>query len=101
MKLTIKESGRMVDGQVSELSPQYDSRKSFYGKAKVVVGNGKVTLYSYNTPVCEIDANTNEVTLLDLWDSSQTTLRHVKEFLQQHGFKAGSKQQLAKMYEVR
>ena len=33
-----------------------------------------------------------------MWDSSATTLRHVKEFLQQNGFEVGSKQALAKMY---
>ena len=91
MKLTINE-------EMYDLSPEYDARKSFYGKAKVKVGDGKITLYSYNTPVCEIDANTREVRLLDLWDTSQTTLRHVREFLQQHGFQTGSKQQLARMY---
>lgn len=95
MKLHIKESSEVREARYG-LEPQYDSRKSFYGKAHVESDNGVLTLYSYNTPVCRIDGD--KVTLLDMWDSSQTTLRHVKEFLQQHGFKVGSKAQIAKLY---
>ena len=81
----------------SELSPSYDSRKSFYGKAHIVTDDdGSEILYSYDTPVVKI--KDGKVELLAQWDSSQTTLRHVKEFLQQNGFKAGSKAQIAKMY---
>lgn len=80
------------------LNPQYDSRKSFYGKAHVVDdSDGSQILYSYDTPVCKIN-DRGEVELLSMWDSSQTTLRHVKEFLQQNGFKVGSKSQIAAMY---
>lgn len=91
MKLKIREVSH------SELSPSYDSRKSFYGKAHVVTDDdGTEILYSYDTPVVKI--KDGKVELLAQWDSSQTTLRHVKEFLQQHGFKVGSKAQIAKMY---
>ena len=80
------------------LEPQYDSRKSFYGKAHVVDdSDGSQILYSYDTPVCKIN-DRGEVELLSMWDTSQTTLRHVKEFLQQNGFKVGSKSQIAAMY---
>jgi hypothetical protein len=90
VRRSIKEARR-------EMSPQYDSRKSFYGKAHVVDDeDGTLTLYSYNTPVCEI--KDGKVRLLAMWDSSQTTLRHVKEFLKQNGFEVGSKQSIAKMY---
>lgn len=93
----IKEAGRLVNGRVSELSPQYDARKSFYGKAKVVTdSDGTQILYSYNTPVAEI--KNGKAILRAMWDSSSTTLRHVKEFLRQNGFEVGSKAQLAKMY---
>lgn len=91
----VKESLNMREARYG-LEPQYDARKSFYGKAHVESDNGVLTLYSYNTPVCRIEGD--KVTLLDLWDSSQTTLRHVKEFLQQNGFKVGSKAQIAKLY---
>lgn len=91
MKLKIREVRH------AELSPSYDSRKSFYGKAHVVTDDdGTEILYSYDTPVVEI--KNGEVKLLAQWDSSQTTLRHVKEFLQQNGFKVGSKAQIANMY---
>ncbi len=80
-----------------ELNTQFDSRKSFYGKAHVVTDDdGTEILYSYDTPVVKI--KDGKVELLAQWDSSQTTLRHVKEFLQQNGFKVGSKAQIAKMY---
>ncbi len=80
------------------LEPRYDSRKSFYNKAHVVDdSDGSQILYSYDTPVCKINSR-GEVELLAQWDSSQTTLRHVKEFLQQNGFKVGSKSQIASMY---
>ena len=94
---SVSESGRLVNGRVSELSPQHDARKSFYGKAHVVTdSDGTQILYSYNTPVVEI--KDDNVKLLAMWDSSQTTLRHVKEFLQQNGFSVGSKQQIARLY---
>ena len=92
------EAGRMVNGRVSELSTQFDSRKSFGGKAKVVTdSDGTQILYSYNTPVVELEKG-KKVKLLPQWDSSATTLRHVREFLLQNGFEAGSKAQIAKLY---
>lgn len=78
------------------LIPQYDSRKSFYNKAIVESTNDKITLYSYNTRVAEI--NNGKVQLLNAWDYSSTTLRHTKEFLKQNGFIAESKSQIAKDY---
>ncbi len=69
---------------ISELTPQHDSRKSFYGKALVDDdGKGAKTLLSYNTPVAKF-AN-GKLTLLDKWSSSATTRRHVAEFAKQMG----------------
>ena len=87
---------------VYDLGAEHDSRKSFYGKAKVDVRpDGTQILYSYGTPVCKITKD-GDVTLLKKgylgWASSQTTLRHVKEFLKQNGKEVGTKAQLAKMY---
>lgn len=96
---TVKEAKIAVNGRPRALSPQYDSRKSFYNKAHVVDDNdGNSTLYSYNTPVCRIVGD--KVELLPKWDYSATTLRHVKDFLQQNGFEAGSKAQIAKRYST-
>lgn len=80
-----------------DLRTQYDSRKSFNYKAYVDTdGKGNDTLYSYNTPVVQIRGD--KVTLLPKWNFSATTVRHVKEFLKQHGFKADSLAQIAKDY---
>lgn len=88
-----------------DLSPKYDSRQSFYGKARVSEPEeGLEVLWSYNTPVCSIDKDGNVALLKNGylgWGSSQTTLRHVKEFLKQHGKQVGSSKELAKMYETR
>lgn len=64
---------------IMELSPQHTTRKSFYGKAKLLILNdGTIQLQSYNTVVCEIDTN-NRFNML--WDGkSATTSRHIKEF---------------------
>ena len=43
---------------ISELTPMYDARKSFYGKAHLIhTDDGTIQLQSYNTIVCEIDKN--------------------------------------------
>lgn len=58
--------------------PCLDSRRSFYGKAKVIEENGEKMLLSYNTIVCKIDANGHFVRL---WGGeSMTTTRHIDSF---------------------
>ena len=92
-----KAEKELTEAPIYGLEAQHDSRKSFGGKAQVETDNaGTETLYSYNTPVVKIIKG--EVTLLPKWDSSATTLRHVKEFLKQHDLKAESKEQIAKDY---
>lgn len=68
------------------LKPQYDKTKSFYDKAKVIQYENVKYLYSYDTLVCtltndklELNYNIDEHLLF-----SRTTLRHIKEFLNQH-----------------
>jgi len=76
------------------LEPRYDARSSFYGKARVEeVGNRKI-LTSYSTKVAEIIGNKAIV----YGTYSATTLRHIKEFLKQNGFKAESSRQIVKDY---
>ena len=67
---------------VMELTPQHTTRKSFYGKAKVILqDNGTIQLQSYETIVCEIDTHNN---FNILWDGkSNTTTRHINEFKKQ------------------
>jgi|WetSurMetagenome_2_1015567.scaffolds.fasta_scaffold307379_4 hypothetical protein len=79
-----------------KLEPRYDSRKSFYGKAKVRNEDGKLILTSYTTDVAEVKDGKAKV----YGTYSDTTLRHIKEFLIQNGFKAESKSQILKDYGV-
>lgn len=61
-----------------ELIPD-DGRKSFYGKAIVTVEeSGKKTLFSYGTPIIELDSNGQLTRLYGGW--SATTGRHIKAF---------------------
>lgn len=81
-----------------DLQPRYDARASFYGKAKVAqyVANGKnvLELTSYTTHVATITDDKAEV----YGTYSQTTLRHIKEFLLQNGFKAENSKQIMADY---
>lgn len=77
------------------LDTKYDSRKSFYNKASV--SDDTNDLYSYGVHVMTIkDGKPRIVCRED--QLSQTTLRHIKEFLKQKGFPAISKQQIIKDY---
>ena len=61
-----------------ELIPT-DGRKSFYGKAVVVVeDNGTETLYSYETPIIKRLVSGKLVKLWDGWTA--TTGRHIQAF---------------------
>ncbi len=76
------------------LIPEYDTRASFYNKARVCLDSGIKTLYSYETKVCYIKDGVAVV--LGVW--SGTTTRHIKGFLKQNGFKAENKNQILKDY---
>lgn len=80
-----------------ELFPRYDSAKSFYGKAHEIwdYDNSIIKLRSYSTIVAEID--NGKATVFGWY--SQTTGRHIKEFLKQHGFVANNKTQILDDYE--
>lgn len=82
------------------LIPIFDSRKSFYNKAVVTTSDNSINLYSYNTLVCKIH-NDNTVTLTaNNAHYTNTTLRHIKEFLKQYNFKADTKKQLLTDYKT-
>ncbi len=72
----------------------HDGRKSFYNKALIIEAEGIKKLQSYETIVCIIKNNKPIV----YGTYSQTTLRHIKEFLIQNGFKAESSSQILKDY---
>lgn len=65
------------------LVPEIDARKSFYNKALVIQGENKITLLSYDSKVCVICGDSfklNKGIKKELLFSN-TTLRHIKEFL--------------------
>lgn len=62
-----------------DLQAIYDSRKSFYGKAKIFEENGVIYLQSYDTIVSKYENGVVE----ELGKWSQTTTRHQKEFRKQ------------------
>lgn len=73
----------------TELSCIYDTRQSFYGKAKVEkIQNKNITdikLYSYNTLVARIIEVKPFKTFHYFGKYSCTTTRHQKEFFKQNG----------------
>lgn len=82
--------------KVYELKTNYDSRASFYGKAQVIVEGNRETLQSYSTQVAYIEDSKAYVK----GSYSATTLRHIKEFLLQNGFKAENQAQILKDYQI-
>lgn len=82
--------------KIMELCPYYDSAQSFYGKAKVIEIENDVFLLSYETIVAFYNRETKIAEIVDTY--SATTLRHIKEFLRQSGFKAETKKQIERDY---
>ena len=71
--------------KVTEMTTQNDSRKSFYGKAfELDKGRGIFALRSYDTEVLTLNTKTNTLKLYGASIWSQTTLRHVREYLLQN-----------------
>jgi len=79
-----------------ELRCIHDNRKSFYQKAKVRYEGDRQILKSYSTDVAYIENGKARVNGM----YSQTTLRHIKEFLKQNGFKAETWAQMEKDYSM-
>lgn len=85
---------------ITELRCIFDARKSFYNKAKIETIENYNTLYSYDTKVCIITENTKEVLLFNTEKWTQTTLRHIKEFIKQNKRKAENKKQILADYKI-
>lgn len=90
---------KLDEAPIYSLEPQFDSRKSFYSKAQVDTGDkgDKNKLYSYDTLVAEIKDGKPVV----YGTYSQTTLRHIKDWLKQLGFRADSSKQIMADYGVK
>ena len=63
------------------------TQKSFYGKAQIYYDDdlGTASLYSYGTFMVEILDGTVVKFNLNEYDYSRTTMKHVNDFLVQHG----------------
>lgn len=84
----------------TQLEPHYDSRASFYGKARVIDNDGDLELISYTTRVAIIyKERTPGLQHARVFNTySATTLRHIKEFLKQNGFVADTAKQIMADY---
>jgi hypothetical protein len=83
------------------LDTKYDSRASFYGKARIEADYPDVRLWSYTTHVATITYNgqPDDQGKLEVYGTySATTLRHIKEFARQYGFRADSSKQIMADY---
>lgn len=76
---------------ITELYAYYDSAISFYGKAtRELFENGSEVLTSYKTQMVKYDSA--EMKMLKLSSVySQTTMRHINEFLADYGRKTLTK----------
>lgn len=83
---------------IKELKPVYNSQKSFYGKALIKDTIKGLELYSYNTLVAKNEKGKITITHNDNY-LSQTTLKHIKEFVQQLGYNKMTKKELLKTFE--
>ena len=77
-----------------ELTPKFENVKSYYRKALIELKENAQVLYSYDTKVAKIENGKLEV----YNTQSQTTVRHIREFIQQHGFPRLTKQQINEYY---
>lgn len=79
----------MKNGKMFDLKSEYDSTKSFGGKAKVLETKNKnvndLQLFSYNTLVARITIIGGKMVCHYFGKYSQTTTRHQKEFFRQNG----------------
>lgn len=86
----------LTEAPIYDLETRFDPRQSFYRKARVDTGvdDNENKLYSYDTLVAEMINGKPVVYNVQ----SGTTLRHVKEWLRQNGFKAETKSQVIRDY---
>lgn len=81
---------------VKALEATHDSRKSFYGKARVIeFSDGSVFLVSYYTLMCKVEAGELVYTPNGAHSWSYTTGRHLAEFSRQYGGNYGGKSSMA------
>lgn len=102
--ISAREGKSLKEAPVYGLNPKFDSRKSFYGKAQVDTGDkgDKNRLYSYDTLVAEIIDGKPVIHTDNSYfvngRYSPTTMRHIKDWLKQLGFKAETSAQMIADY---
>jgi hypothetical protein len=68
---------------ITELTPQFASQKSFYGKALVKTDENYISLLSYGKFAAHISTSpSKELTITH--NPSRTTMRHLREFVKQY-----------------
>lgn len=87
-----------MNTQIYELKPMYNNQKSFYGKALIKDTIKGMELYSYNTLVAKSENGKVYVTHNDNY-LTQTTLKHIKEFIKQLGYEKMSKKELLENFK--
>ncbi len=75
---------------LKELKPQFENVKSYYKKAMIEYTTNGIVLYSYEVKIATIKDNKYQLHCDDN-DLTRTTLRHLKEFLQQNKVYNGEK----------
>ena len=79
---------KMIENyDVVNLQPTFSKQKSFYGKAKIIKADGANRLISYDTEIIEFDARGKRKMLCGPEALSNTTLKHLREFLRQFGYR--------------
>lgn len=78
-----------------ELEVKFGTAKSFYGKAETRRGVNCTELYSYDTLVCTV--YDNDLVRMEA-PKSNTTTRHIVEFLQQMGYPKFTKAELLRRF---
>lgn len=86
-----------------ELKPKFDRAKSFYKKANVYRDDeGNILLMSYTTIVAKITdkiATEDGKEKLEVYGwYSNTTARHINEFLQQYGYPKMNKKEMERSW---
>ena len=78
-----------------DLNCCFDARQNFYGKARVeIFSDNSEILWSYSTPVaCCVKSK-----IIVRGQYSQTTTRHIKEFIKQHNQSADNLKEILKLY---
>lgn len=80
-----------------DLEPKYTNQKSFYGKAVVrKYPSNVIRLHSYNTHVASYFPETDTFEVYNL--QSNTTVKHIREFIQQQGHPYMTKREIEENY---